>query len=214
MQAISKVVKGLAALMLLAIQVAAPAAPVTLQFTGTMVVNWPGAPLGTPFSLSLSYDPAEIVASPISASEAYFVQKPPAQPYPAGTALFTAGSFQVTGIITTIYVKDGGAGEDDVVDIYSYLAPPGNIDPYSVVQFEILGRGKDWFSGFNLPLNGSYFAGAESLTLSASPAGKDPTFNAPAVAVPEPGSLALTCLGLTVAAALRRRKWRPVIDAT
>lgn len=200
--------------MLLVSQVAAHAAPVTLQFTGNMVVSWPGAPLGTPFSLSLTYDPADIVSDPIDPSATYFVRKPPAQPYPAGTATFAAGSFLVSGAITTIYVYDGGAGQEDIVDIYAYMAPAGKDDPYSVYQFDIMGRGKDWFSGFNLPVNGGYFAGADSLTLYASPAGLDPSFEAPAAAVPEPSSLALTCLGLAAVAAARRRKQRSTVDAT
>jgi hypothetical protein len=202
MQSIRKFMQGLVGALVLAIPVAVSAAPVTLRFAGEMQSAWPGAPVGTPFVVTYSFDPAVLVDKFPEASLGQYVNPDPSVFF--GTVTFSAGSLVLTGRLVNIFVEDAAPGQDDLVDIYGSL-DDGTNGAYAWIR----SSGKDWLSGVSLPLDAAFFDGASHLVYETGIQSPEPNpyqdFTARVRAIPEPGSLALVCLALAAVAGSRRR---------
>jgi len=201
MQTIRKFMQGLAGVLALAMPVAVSAAPVTLRFAGEVQVAWPGAPVGTPFVVTYSFDSAQLVDAAPAASVGQYVA--PGGGF-FGTVSFTAGSLVLTGALTSIFVEDAAPGQDDRIEIYGGIDGANNNSAYAWLR----ATGIDWLGSASLPLDAASFDGASSLLYETGVQSPEPNpyqdFTARARALPEPGSVALVCLALAAVAGSRR----------
>lgn len=206
MPSASRIARAFVGIAALVATLATSASPDTLSFVGAVPINgWPGGQLGTPFTLTNSFDTDKVKDN--DADIGNFVAAN--GDWKFGSVRLVAGTSEFNGVIGNIWVETTtAAGGQDRVDFNTYV---GDSAGNSFAAFVLVLGPSDWWSAPALPVGAGLFAGASSLNLDLVRNSQEPVypdFIAAVQAVPEPNVASLAGIALLASglARLRRRR--------